>query len=462
MTPSAQSPVAARPARLDALLAPRLRAAGGETLRRARVTAAAGLLLLGSQATGLVYALLDMEFLPQAAMGAGIALSLLALLLLRFAGNLVAAGNTLSAMLVFTSVGISMADLGVLTPLLGAAVAAPLVATFVAGRSWGLLWLVVVVLATWGLLLAGAQGPSASGIIAPAERPLNAAMVITVLSLVVCLLGVGFEAAQARAVAELEALARTEESSRRQAEEANRMKSAFLANVSHELRTPLNAIIGYSEMLADDAALDGQIEKEEDLRQILNAGTHLLSLINDLLDISRIEAGRMDIRASEFELSELLREVEPIARQLALQTGNELVVESPSRPVTMRTDQQKVRQILLNLLGNASKFTQDGSVRLVVRAARSRGVPSVEFEVTDTGIGMTDEQADKVFASFVQADSSVTRRYGGTGLGLRISQRLAELLGGGISVRTRPNDGSVFTLHLPTHAPGGDADATRG
>ena len=453
MTADPNPPAEASSAWLDRLVVQRLREAGGEELRRARVTAAAALLVLGSQAVGVAYSMTQSWLLPLVATGAGVLISGVALAILWRVGGLLLVGNLLAAALVLTSGTISAADRGVLTPLLFGVVAAPLVATFVAGRRWGGLWIGIAVALIGGLFLGGAELAQAPGLLTDAERPLNAAMILTVLCLVVGLLGIAFETAKSRAQDELRGLARAEEESRRSAEQANQMKSAFLANVSHELRTPLNAIIGYSEMLADDAEDEDQAE---DLRQILHAGTHLLSLINDLLDISRIEAGRMEVRAVAFELAELLADVVPIAEQLATQNGNELIVDAPSRPVTLHTDIKKVRQILLNLIGNAAKFTDGGTVRLTARAVRDQGVAGVEWVVSDTGIGMTDDQAARVFGSFVQADSGVARKYGGAGLGLRISIRLAQLLGGDISVQSRESEGSVFTLHLPTTAPSGE------
>ena len=455
MTADPNPPAEASSAWLDRLVVQRLREAGGEELRRARVTAAAALLVLGSQAVGVAYSMTQSWLLPLVATGAGVLISGVALAILWRVGGLLLVGNLLAAALVLTSGTISAADRGVLTPLLFGVVAAPLVATFVAGRRWGGLWIGIAVALIGGLFLGGAELAQAPGLLTDAERPLNAAMILTVLCLVVGLLGIAFETAKSRAQDELRGLARAEEESRRSAEQANQMKSAFLANVSHELRTPLNAIIGYSEMLADDAEDEDQAE---DLRQILHAGTHLLSLINDLLDISRIEAGRMEVRVGRFDVADLLGDLVPLARQLASQAGNELVVEAPTAPVTLRSDIQRIRQILLNLLGNASKFTENGTVRLQVRAVRSGGVAAVEFVVSDTGIGMTDDEADRVFGSFVQGDSSTTRKYGGTGLGLRISIRLAHLLGGSISVESRKDEGSAFTLRLPTTAPGADPE----
>jgi signal transduction histidine kinase len=445
---------ASKPARtpfLEWFLAPELRGVSGDQLRRARVTAAATVVVAASQAAGLVTSYLHGWTLPLQAMAAGCLLSAIALGVLRFSGSLTVVGNLLATVLTTTSVAVAVEDVGTETPLLMAVAAAPLVATFVAGRRWGALWTGIAVASIWGTLLLH-SGPG-EGLLLQAERPVNAAMIATVLTLVTGMLSAAFEAANSTALRELkEALAHAE-SLREEAEEANKVKSAFLANVSHELRTPLNAIIGYSEMLADDAALDGETEREEDLRQVLGAGSHLLSLINDLLDISRIEAGRMDVNVATSELGDLIGDLVPIARQLARKNGNTLELEMPSRPVMLRSDVQKIRQILLNLLGNATKFTENGTIRMVVRAVRADGAPGVEFQITDTGIGMNEEQVGRVFESFVQADSTVTRKYGGTGLGLRISLRLAQLLGGDIRVRTREDEGSTFTLRLPTHAP---------
>jgi PAS domain S-box-containing protein len=225
---------------------------------------------------------------------------------------------------------------------------------------------------------------------------------------------------------------------------ANRAKSEFLANMSHELRTPLNAIIGYSELLMEDAAPGSELQS--DLKKIQSSGAHLLGLINDVLDMSKIESGRMELDLQELDLGRLVKTLRDTIEPLAQQKGNRLEIDTSSAPARLRCDPQKLQQVLINLMSNACKFTTAGSVRLDVRAA---GSGWVALSVQDTGIGMSEEQQAKVFRPFVQADSSTTRRFGGTGLGLAISQRFCEMMGGRIELTSKPGHGSKFTVWLP-------------
>jgi signal transduction histidine kinase len=233
------------------------------------------------------------------------------------------------------------------------------------------------------------------------------------------------------------------------AEQASLTKSTFLASMSHELRTPLNAIIGYSEMLEEEAAERGLSDLAPDLVRIRSAGKHLLALINEVLDLSKIEAGRMQLAIEEFDVSALVAEVETTVRPLVEANHNVLEVRCAPGVGAMRGDLTRVRQVLFNLLGNAAKFTQRGRVALEVTPLREPGREWVEFAVADTGIGLTAEQQARLFRSFAQADASTARRYGGTGLGLVISQRLAEMMGGEIRVRSELGSGSQFTVRLP-------------
>ncbi len=234
------------------------------------------------------------------------------------------------------------------------------------------------------------------------------------------------------------------------AEVASRAKSAFLTNMSHELRTPLNAIIGYSEMLEEEAREQGLGEYVTDLERIHTAGKHLLGLINDLLDLSKIEAGRMELYLETFDLADLIRNTLATIEPLAERRGNALRAEIPDELGTMHGDQTKVGQALLNLLSNAAKFTQGGTIALgASRELDAEGGEWVLLEVTDDGIGMTREELSRLFRPFVQADPSTTRKYGGTGLGLTISRRFCEMMGGEISVRSEPGHGSTFTIRLP-------------
>ncbi|HMA19064.1 MAG TPA: ATP-binding protein, partial [Thermoanaerobaculia bacterium] len=230
------------------------------------------------------------------------------------------------------------------------------------------------------------------------------------------------------------------------AEEANQAKSAFLANMSHELRTPLNAIIGYSEMLEEDAEAAGQKSFVSDLQKIRSSGRHLLGLINDVLDLSKVEAGKMKLFLETFDVANLIEEVVATAQPLVEKTSNRLEVRVAPDVGQIREDVTKVRQVLLNLLSNAAKFTEKGTITL--EATREADVTGswVVFRVRDTGIGMTPEQTAKLFQAFTQADGSTMRKYGGTGLGLALSRKFCVMMGGDINVESAPGKGSTFTV----------------
>ena len=233
------------------------------------------------------------------------------------------------------------------------------------------------------------------------------------------------------------------------AEQASYSKSRFLANMSHELRTPLNAILGYSEMLQEELEDLEMGELVPDLKKIRAAGTHLLGLINDVLDISKIEAGKMDVFLEIFAVEQLLEEVSNTAEPLMEKKNNELHTDFGADLGEIHSDATKLRQMLLNLLSNAAKFTKNGTITLSVARETGEQGEQVRFAVTDTGIGMSAEQQGKIFDAFTQADASTTREYGGTGLGLAISKRFAEMLGGTLSVTSIFGQGSCFTLALP-------------
>ena len=233
------------------------------------------------------------------------------------------------------------------------------------------------------------------------------------------------------------------------AEAANQAKSTFLANMSHELRTPMNAIIGYSEMLQEEAEDLGQEHFIPDLQKIHAAGKHLLGLINDVLDLSKIEAGRMDLFLETFDIPTVIQDVVTTINPLVEKNANTLQVHCADDLPAMRADLTKVRQALFNLLGNACKFTEQGTITLGVAREMRDGEARISFRVTDTGIGMTPEQMGKLFQAFSQADASTSRKYGGTGLGLAISQKFCRMMGGDITVESAPSQGSTFTIRLP-------------
>jgi signal transduction histidine kinase/DNA-binding NarL/FixJ family response regulator len=233
------------------------------------------------------------------------------------------------------------------------------------------------------------------------------------------------------------------------AEDANRAKSAFLANMSHELRTPLNAIIGYSEMLEEEHQDAGRDENVRDLQKIQAAGKHLLSLINDVLDLSKIEAGKMGLHLETFDLEPMIEEIVTTLKPAAEKNANRIGIELPPDIGSMHADITKVRQILFNLLSNACKFTDRGDIHLKVERRSSHGHDRIRFSVTDTGIGITPEQQFNLFQEFAQADGSISRKYGGTGLGLAISSRFVEMMHGQIGVESQSGTGSTFTFELP-------------
>jgi signal transduction histidine kinase len=233
------------------------------------------------------------------------------------------------------------------------------------------------------------------------------------------------------------------------ADEANRAKSIFLAKMSHELRTPLNAVIGFSEILLDEVELDGKnTNKKTDLERINTAGKYLLSLVTDVLDLSKIESNHIELKIEEFDLNDMVREVVATVQPMIAERRNRLVVKCPEGLGAVSTDQTKLRQASLNLLSNAAKFTKGGTVTISVQRRKGEAADWIEIQVQDTGIGIAESEIARLFQNFGQANRSTSSKYGGTGLGLALSQKLCGLMGGGISANSEVGQGSSFTIRV--------------
>jgi signal transduction histidine kinase len=233
------------------------------------------------------------------------------------------------------------------------------------------------------------------------------------------------------------------------ADEANRAKSIFLAKMSHELRTPLNAVIGFSEILLDEVELDGKDGcKKADLERINSAGKYLLSLVTDVLDLSKIESNHIELRIDEFDLNDMVREVVATVQPMVAEKRNKFVVRCPEGLGIVSTDQTKLRQAALNLLSNSAKFTEDGTITMSVRRRKREAADWIEIQVQDTGIGIAGSDIGRLFQNFGQANRSTSSKYGGTGLGLALSQKLCALMGGGISASSELGQGSSFTIRV--------------
>lgn len=250
-------------------------------------------------------------------------------------------------------------------------------------------------------------------------------------------------------------------SAKQAAEDANRAKSIFLANMSHELRTPLNAIIGYSEMLEEETRESGKVDAVRDLQKIQSAGKHLLSLINDILDLSKIEAGKMGLHLETFDVAKMIEEIVSTVQPGVAKNNNTIRVDVASNAGKMRADLTKVRQILLNLLSNSCKFTERGAISLKVDRRTIDHRDWLQFQIADTGIGITPEHKENLFREFSQADTSIARKYGGTGLGLAITNRFVQIMRGTIAVDSMPGQGATFTIQLPAEVTVDSSEAAR-
>jgi signal transduction histidine kinase len=263
------------------------------------------------------------------------------------------------------------------------------------------------------------------------------------------MLGIGLGIRQVSRRMRVEQQERALASAKEAAEEANLAKSAFLANMSHELRTPMNAIIGYAEIIREGADEEDNEDLLADVDEIIDSSEHLLSLINDVLDISKIEAGKMDLFLETFDVGDVIEQVASNTKTLVEKNGNKLILEVPEGENQLQADLTKVRQILYNLVSNAAKFTSNGTVTIAAGWRDKDEGRFVRLSVTDTGIGIPPGKLDKVFEEFSQADKSTTRDYGGTGLGLALVKRFGELMGGRASVESTVGEGSTFTLEIP-------------
>jgi signal transduction histidine kinase len=233
------------------------------------------------------------------------------------------------------------------------------------------------------------------------------------------------------------------------AQEASKAKSRFLASMSHELRTPLGGIIGYTEILHEECQEEGREDYVADLEKVLSAAKHLLALINDILDLSKIEAGKMDLLLHDFDLGVAIHEVVTTVKPLAERRGNKLVVQGTDDVGQVFADETRLRQVLFNLLSNASKFTEGGTITLKVERAPRNGTDWLSLRVTDTGIGMTPEQLSRLFRAFSQAEANTSHKYGGTGLGLAISREFCRMMGGEVTASSAHGEGSVFSIEIP-------------
>ena len=390
----------------------------------------------GSVATGLLFGLLPMLVIAAAPF------------VLRYTGSLTWASHFILIPIYVGALIFSLRTGGVLAPGVSFMILIPLLGLLFRGVRTATIWFAVVITTWFAIFFVGQAGYLPPIEIASERFAWRRMSELTLLGSTVFGFFILKDSLQ-------EWLLTSIRQARDEALEASRAKSTFLTNMSHELRTPLNAVIGYSEMVTEEIEYVQQTDAEgaevavqfiPDLERIRSAGQHLLLLINDILDLSKVEAGQMTIHSEPFDIRELVEEVVATTDLLAHRNDNLIELTLADDLDTMCSDATKVRQILFNLLSNACKFTSEGRVCLTARYDES--ADQVVFRVEDTGIGMTEEQIEKVFEAFKQADESTTREFGGTGLGLTITRHFCDLLGGDISVESTPDVGTTFTVRL--------------
>jgi signal transduction histidine kinase len=457
-------------ARLERLVPPALRDSS-DTLRRGlllsglALSGAALTLLLAPVTLALVEPDLRLAAVVQPLIGA--ALYLASVLLLWRTGSLAIAGNWLVAWL-FGQLILSLGTLGGLGgPTWSALVVPPVLAAVMIGRRAAIVWGALSLAVIFGYLAAALAGFAFPEMIERAAWPpltaaLSALSIVFLLAIVLMSETTKDEAiARTRTLAQRARAAAIEEERARhsanQAIAANDAKSAFMATMTHELRTPLNIVIGYGELLADEVAERGHHDLKEQADRVTGAARHLLSLISDILDLSRIEAERIELHLERIPLRPLVDELIESFEPLAQERGDRLIAVVDDALPPIRSDRLRLRQILVNLVTNAIKFTEGGQITVRVAPFTRDDRPWVRLCVEDTGIGIPQEKLVEIFAPFTQADASTTRIYGGAGLGLAICERLALALGGAITVTSQVGVGSAFTLEIPANP---DDDAT--